>query len=288
MIHSITFEELQARPRRQYHVNGKRVGGVTTILGELDKGEYLKNWFCEQGGIEMRDRIVATLRKSTCAAADMADSIAGFAPNKKAARTVSGKAADIGTIAHWFCECHVRGDQFDVNKFPRDLREPAICAFDKFREFWDSGGWQLVDAEVELVHDPLRYGGTLDLIAQDRQMKLWLLDLKTSKAIYDEYPWQLAAYEQLWQYNKGHGFDGRMIVRIGKTDAEIELKQYDALDAELAVFNAALAVYWAKRGDPVQLPAPTANEPDEFAWLEPIPKLPTAQHHVDDDLEGLI
>jgi hypothetical protein len=44
-------------------------------------------------------------------------------------------------------------------------------------------------------------GERFDLVAKDKDGKLCLIDLKTSKRISDGYVRQIAGYTELWDYN---------------------------------------------------------------------------------------
>ncbi len=70
-----------------------------------------------------------------------------------------------------------------------------------------------------------------------------LVDFKTGKAIYSEYFYQLAAYENLL-VEAGHRFDKTMVLRIGRDEAEgFEVRDIGNLDKHFEVFKHCLAVY---------------------------------------------
>jgi hypothetical protein len=165
-------------------------------------------------------------------------------------RKVKDQAADIGTLAHFLCECHLKRLEADTSEFsPADLSK-AENAVIKFMTWWDNNGFKLVASETQLVSEMFGFGGTLDIVAEDKGGYLHLIDIKTSKAIYDEYWFQVAAYHELWNEThfgtsvlKGETY----IVRIGKKADEDDFEMLGRinLDNEFDVFLKCLALYKA-------------------------------------------
>lgn len=166
---------------------GIKVPGVTTILGMLDK-PALVYWAWKLG----------------CEGKDY--------------KKVSGEAADIGTIAHALCECHVRNMTLDETNLPKDQLDKAQNAFIKFLDWWEREGFECVDSELQMVSERWQVGGTADIVARDKNGDLVLIDLKTSKAIYREYRMQVAAYAAMYEEITGEAISRIIIVRIGKED----------------------------------------------------------------------
>jgi hypothetical protein len=71
----------------------------------------------------------------------------------------------------------------------------------------------------------------------------------TSKAIYDNYLFQLSAYEQLWNENFPHmKITRRAIIRIGKEEVgDFEVRWLPEMDKYFEVFKAQIALYNAKK-----------------------------------------
>ena len=159
---------------------------------------------------------------------------------------VKDKAADVGTIAHWLIELHLKGLEPDTSNFaPADLSK-AENAVIKFMSWWDTGKFEFVSSEIQLVSTE-GYGGTLDIMAKQNG-ELILIDLKTSKGIYDEYWFQLSAYANLYCENYPFEELKRFIIcRIGKeeSDSDFEIQEKQNLNWELDVFRKCLALYKA-------------------------------------------
>lgn len=72
----------------------------------------------------------------------------------------------------------------------------------KFVEFWTEYNPELIAAEVALLNDELRVGGTIDLVFRLMNSKgkfeNWILDTKTGNGIYPSHELQLSAYATMW------------------------------------------------------------------------------------------
>jgi len=77
---------------------------------------------------------------------------------------------------------------------------------------------QYVEAEKKVIDEPYQYGGTADIIAYWDGI-LCLLDIKTSKAIYDDMFTQLAGYFKAL-LGKKYGVRYATIVRVGRDEQE--------------------------------------------------------------------
>jgi len=174
-------------------------------------------------------------------------------------RKVKDAAADVGTIAHWLIEMYLTGQEPDTDDFsPNDLAKAKI-AFDKFMAWWNTNKFTFVQSEAQLVAqtEPW-FGGTLDILAKDTEGSMVLIDLKTSKGIYQEMFFQLSAYSDLYEQNRY--FDTRfnkcgelkrfIICRIGKeeSDSDFEIQERQSLINEFDVFLKCLALYEALNG----------------------------------------
>lgn len=187
---------------------GKRVPGVTTVLGMLNKPALLR-WAWQQGkdGMELD--------------------------------AVRQSAADVGTIAHALCEAHLRGLQLDESNIAPDKLGKARCGFTRFLEFWTQQQLSVVHTELAMVSERLQVGGTLDVLGRAESDRLYLIDLKTSKAIYEEMLMQAAVYAAMYEETHGQAVDDVYIVRIGKEDADdLEIRNVNNRPARVEAFAA--------------------------------------------------
>ena len=67
----------------------------------------------------------------------------------------------------------------------------------KFVDFWETYKPTLITTETHLFSDQLQIAGTADLVCEI-DGEIWLLDFKTSNALYKTYDLQLACYATAW------------------------------------------------------------------------------------------
>jgi len=148
--------------------DGRRVKGVTTILNNL-------GW--------NKNVLVAWARRTA---------LAGDDPD-----AVLKEAGTIGTLAHYLCESHIKGEEPDMADYSAEQIEKAENAFLGYLE-WEKMTKPKYEAiELKMVSEKYEVGGTADFIARING-SLVLGDFKTSKGIYPEMTCQLAAYRKMY------------------------------------------------------------------------------------------
>lgn len=214
---------------------GERVPGASTIAGMADdKSNVLMRW---------------AVRESQ----------AGRDPFKSRDR-----AADVGTVAHFLCESHLKGWEPDLSECSAEVIDKASNSYLKFLDWWDKNKFAFIASELQLVNDDPAFGATLDLIATDALGNICLIELKTCNGIYLSHRVQLAGQEYLWNTAKGHMVDGkradrslpaaniarRIIFRMGKDEDAGDAQPHEFMDLtrEWEVFKACLALYHSKKG----------------------------------------
>ena len=117
--------------QRYRTADGKIVPGVTTVLGILNK-PALVPWANNLGlqGISVKDYV--------------------------------DKLAKIGTLAHYFVECDLRGDEPDLDSYsPEEIRIAETCLL----KYWDwkaENNPEPIMIEGQLVSERFGFGGTID------------------------------------------------------------------------------------------------------------------------------
>lgn len=176
-----------ARAHTRYYVNGKRVPGVTTILGVLDKHALVK-WANNLG-------------------------LQGIDSSK-----YTDKLAQVGTLAHYLIECHLSGQKPDLTAYSPEQIDLASNSVLKFHAWEAEHTVEPIMTEAQLVSEQYRFGGTVDFYGLIDGVPT-ILDLKTSKAIYPEHIHQVAAYR--WLLNEaGHPVEQVRVLQIGRDESE--------------------------------------------------------------------
>ena len=183
---------------------GRRIPGVTTILGDGLPKPALINWAAN-----------ATAE----AAIDRWDEFAKLAPSARLKALQGARyadrdaAANRGTKVHALAEMLIAGERVTIP----DGLEGHVRSYVQFLDDFDVQPVLTESLVASTEHD---YCGTLDLIAdlldpdEPEQTTRWLLDIKTSRSgVFGETALQLAAYRYADFYVDG--------------DAELELPEVD-------------------------------------------------------------
>lgn len=175
------------RPQAYKTADGKRVPGVTTIVGRFKESGGLVHWAwqCGVDGIDYRK--------------------------------ARDDAASAGTIAHDMIECAIHGTKY---KPPPDATDELLAAaamgLAGFRSWQEGSKVEILHTEVPLVSERYRYGGTIDAIGRVAGA-LVMLDWKTSNRIYPDYIVQVSAYRALWEeHHPDEPITGLHLLRVGK------------------------------------------------------------------------
>jgi len=208
----------KAKAHTVYKVDGKRVPGVTTILGVLNKPALVK-WANNLGlqGIDSAKYVDAL--------------------------------ATVGTCGHYLVECDFRemmGEDVerDLSEYDPDTIDRAENALLSFYEWLKGKDVTPILVEAALVSPEHRYGGTVDCYARVDDV-LTLIDLKTSRGIFPEHIHQLAAYRALLLEN-GYEVENVRILRIGRDESEgFEERVYtpSQLEPHWEIFEHCRAIY---------------------------------------------
>lgn len=175
---------------RYNNAAGKRLPGVTTILGIINKPALVK-WANDMGlnGIDTSNFVQ--------------------------------DAANKGTVAHAMIQCYLTGHTLDTSNIAPDVVSKAENAFIKFLSWWDQQGLRCIHSELQIISEEWQVGGTLDILAERiANGNLVEVDLKTGKGIYDEMKIQVCAYAEIYEEVHGKRVDEVWICRTGKDDDE--------------------------------------------------------------------
>lgn len=208
----------RARAHTVYKIDGKRVPGVTTILGVINKPALVK-WANNLG-------------------------LQGIDSTKYVDET-----ATIGTLAHCMIQEELGGEPWDraaYNAAQVDLAENALLKYYEWRKQTGST-METIFIEKPLVSNIFNCGGTIDWYGNING-EPWLVDIKTSNGLWPEHVYQVSAYREMLEEN-GYPVAGVRLLRVGRTEDEgfeDHIIGEPELRAGLAVFTAAARLYSAQ------------------------------------------
>ena len=161
------------------------------------------------------------------------------------------RAGAFGTVVHKFVELgrvdSVGLDLKVLSLLSQDWLDKAKGAFDRYAE-WAKQHWvEPLAAELPLVSEEYKYGGTLDMVANVDGVPS-LLDVKTSSRIKTSHRVQVSAYKHL--YHEVHGvWLQPVLLHLPGRDSDEPLEPYPMgpLVAEWDAFLHLLALYQLKK-----------------------------------------
>jgi len=197
-----------------YLIKGIKYARVTRINSIIDKPE-LRNWYAKTGA--------------------------------EKSKQILKKRAGFGSTSHKLIEVTLKGETISRKNYDQYL----LDSLDEFTK-WSKEHTIISQAvEQHLWSDTYKYAGTCDCIAI-LDDKLMILDWKTSKAIYDEYWLQMAAYAYAFYEQTGIKVSGVGILQMHDGQHTFITKTYDEIMKEFPVFIAAQIIYNWKYGDDSQ------------------------------------
>ncbi len=198
-------------PTQDYILNdGTKAYGVTTILGILNKPALFRWYYnCGKQGVD---------------------------PFKK-----KDAAANVGTIAHYLVECHLKNEKPNLDQYSKDAIGIAEIAFLAFLDWEKKNTFKSIFLEKPFVSNKYGFGGCIDIYGELAGRKA-LIDIKTSSGVYPEMRVQVSAYKNLLLEN-GHPVDECHILRIDKESGEFAHHTLNELEIEWEFFKALIPVF---------------------------------------------
>ncbi len=201
-----------AKPHMIYKTaDCKRVPGVTTVLGVLNK-PALVSW-ANRLGLEGID----------------------------SSRYVD-KLASIGSLAHEMILAELQGQQLDYSAHSAEEVERAGNALRSYHAWREQHFLEPVLLETPLVSETHRFGGTPDFYGDVDGIPT-LLDFKTSRGIYREHFIQVAAYRWLIE-DTGRPVHRVCILQIPRTEGDtFAIHELKVTTNYWLIFENTLAIY---------------------------------------------
>jgi len=181
----------------------KPVIGCTTATGVLDKPALI-GWAVKLD-LEYLAACIQPNKKY-----DGLELAGFFEEAKKQHRIRVADAAAVGTRAHAWAESYIKGQK---PKVPKHKKLKLIV--NNFLQWVEEYKVKFLESEKKiysLAHD---YAGTIDFEAEING-ELCIGDFKTSSGIWDEYRFQIAAYNNARAEETGNNYKASWIVRFAK------------------------------------------------------------------------
>jgi len=217
---------------RSYGIDGVEYPSVTTILSVLNKGDALLGWAVKCATNHVR----LGLKNGN---ADMETLLLSAETEWKFVRDEAG---DIGTEIHTLIHRYIQ--------FGKDatgaLRPEVENGFLAFLDWEKAHRVQWMQTEMPIVSRAHGFAGTLDAICLFDGKK-YLIDFKSSKAFYDGFEMQLAAY-RVGAAELGIQTEGCGILRLDKETGLPEWKDYTSKqDQAEKAFLALVRFYYLQK-----------------------------------------
>ena len=226
------------KEERTYCIEGQGdLPSVTTILGQLDKSGALMGWVAKITYNYLIDH-----QEELKTAQDPTEV---FKKAKTYYKEIQQTALDFGSALHNLIEVYLKEQKVDGL-----LEENTLLnkPFEQFKEWQKKYNFELIQSE-HIIWSEMRYAGTLDCVARLND-KLYVVDFKSSKAIYDDYLWQISAYMKAYEERTNGEVAGLGILRLPKnTDDVYEWREYTLEQANDAFdcFMHLCSLWWAKK-----------------------------------------
>ncbi len=220
-----------------YTIDGAEYPSVTTILSELSK-PALTQWAANCAADYIRDHIDDILQP------DGPHAIDGMLNGARYAyKDASAKALEVGTLVHRAIERHIKYGEDIQGQLP----DEAANGFLAFLDWEQKNSVEWLRSEVTVCNPRCGYAGTADAIARING-SLYILDFKTSKAIYDEYRYQLAAYREAYNLDAETHIPFAAVLRVDKQTGEPQFQDISRdLDRRYEAFEALVSWYYMSK-----------------------------------------
>jgi len=171
-----------------YTFDGVTYPGVTGIVKILDKSGPLMSWAARM-----------TAEAAVASIGTLPQLLENVGPEGVVKALTARSAWKRDAAAALGTEVHRIADIISTGGTPPAMDQQTMTRVDHYIKWWQSSGWSVRASEAMVVHPGIGYGGTLDVIARDREGRTVLADYKTGSVayqgrLYPEILMQLAAY----------------------------------------------------------------------------------------------
>lgn len=199
----------------RYRLEGSKdyIPSVTSCTGIIDKSRMLIPWAVGLAGTYIKQYIEENSSPFTT---DQLLLVVDEAMRQHQIK--KDEAASVGGQVHAYAEQFALAiiDRKVVPAIPDDITDERIRAgINAFLNWFVSNDVQFLYAEKLVYSKSLEYAGLVDAIANVNGKRM-LIDYKTSKGVYTEMRYQVAAYCMAFEEEHGEQLDGAMILHFDK------------------------------------------------------------------------
>jgi len=226
----LDFDEV----RHRFTVAGKPVISVTAATGVIDKSRPLIFWAV---GLA-KDFLMENLK--VLIADTKGDKIAAVIEEASKQHSIKKqKAADVGTQIHDWVEIFIKAKS--RKEWPEIPKDPQVYnGITAFLKWVDEYEVKFVSSEKIVYSKKYKYAGIMDAEAIIKK-RLCVIDFKSSRAIYPEMRFQVAAYQAAAEEENGKEYPGnKWLMRFDKETGEFEAHEFAEQDKDFKAFLAAL------------------------------------------------
>jgi hypothetical protein len=221
-----------------YELAGVQYPSVTSILSQMEKPALI-SWASNCAVDHIAENIKTIQNPS---GPHVVDHVLRDA--RQAFRHAGDKAKGIGTMVHDAIEQYVKGGKDAIGEVPTEVENSLLAFYD-----WEAKNhvvWE--ESELTLFNTKDGYCGTCDAVATVNGVR-YLVDFKTSKAVYDEYRLQLAAYREAYNLMFPDKYlEHVAVLRLDKATGEPEWRDLDSnLLHNLRTFKVLTTLYYVQK-----------------------------------------
>ena len=157
----------------------------------------------------------------------------------------------MGNMVHSWISHYINWKIGEGEKPEIPTNEIALKAITKWVNWEKTSGYTWHYSERIIYSQKWHYAGTLDAIAE-KNGKLIIVDFKTSKKVYDEHKFQIAAYVKSVEEEFGEKIEDRVIIQLSKETGATKINEItdkvSNLEEDFAAFVGLRAVYRRLKG----------------------------------------
>lgn len=220
--------------RHWFSIDGKPILSVTGATSVIDKSRPLIYWAV---GLS-HDYLMQNLKDLI--ADTKGDKITTLIEEASKQHSIKKQeAATIGTQVHDWVEQFIKAKS--KKDYPEEPKDPAVYnGVSAFLKWVDEYNVKFITSEKIVYSKKYNYAGIMDAEAIIKK-KLSVIDFKTSKAIYPEFRFQVAAYQAASEEESGKEYPGdKWLIRFGKEDGQFEPHNFNEQAEDFQAFLGAL------------------------------------------------